>query len=354
MMSRIWNPCFIGLLILAPLVVSAEQPADKASTDTAIRRVLFGSCIKQDDPTPIFPVMSRTQPELLLFLGDNIYADTSDMDVMRAKYAKLASNDGFKALTSGAQVMATWDDHDYGVNDGGATYPQRVAAQQAFLDFWGEPADSPKRQRPGIYEAKRFGPPGKRLQVIMLDTRYFRSPLKTGPRQLGGPYVPDNDPEKTILGEAQWKWLEEQLRKPADLRVIASGMQVVAESAGQETWANLPHEQTRLFDLVQSTAAGGVIFVSGDRHWAEMSIANDGVAYPLLDATSSSFNQKHPRGTPTRNRFRAIKQTYHEENFGVINIDWDAADPTVTIEVRDLAGKAQLKKTLRLSELQPK
>ncbi len=160
--------------------------------------------------------------------------------------------------------------------------------------------------------------------------------------------------EKTILGEAQWEWLEEQLRSPADLRVIASGIQIVAEAVGQETWANLPHQQTRLFDLVQSTAAGGVIFVSGDRHWAEISMATDGVAYPLIDATSSSFNQKHPRGTPTRNRFRVVNQTFHEENFGVISIDWDAEDPIVAIEIRDLAGKTQLEKTIRLNALQPR
>lgn len=354
MLLRVWYPCLIGLFILGPLVALAEQPGDKASADTAITRVLFGSCIQQDDPTPIFPVMLQADPQLLLFLGDNIYADTADINVMRAKYSRLASNTGFKALISKCAVMATWDDHDYGLNDGGATYPKRDAAQQAFLDFWGVPADSPKRQQSGVYEAKIFGPPGKRLQVIMLDARYFRSPLKTGTRQLGGPYLPDDDIQKTILGETQWKWLAEQLRKPADLRVIASGVQVVAESAGQETWANMPHEQTRLFDLIKSTAASGVVFVSGDRHWAEISVASDGVAYPLFDATSSSFNQKHPRGTPTQNRFRAIKQTYHEENFGVISIDWDLLDPTVKIEVRDLAGKTQLGKTLQLSELRPK
>lgn len=351
---RVMNQYFIGLLMLGPLVALAEDPGVKTSTDLALTRVLFGSCIQQDRPTPIFPVMLRAQPQLLLFLGDNIYADTSDIDVMRSKYSELASNDSFKALISRCRVMATWDDHDYGLNDGGAAYPKRKAAQQAFLDFWGEPADSPKRQQAGVYEAKTFGPPGKQLQVIMLDTRYFRSPLKTGPHQAGGPYLPDDDLDKTILGEEQWKWLEEQLRTPADLRVIASGIQVVAEAAGQETWANLPHQRTRLFDLVRSSAASGVIFVSGDRHWAEMSVANAGVAYPLLDATSSSFNQKHPRGTPTRNRFRAIKQTYHEENFGVISIDWGVSDPKVTIEIRDLVGKTRLEKTLRLSELQPR
>ncbi|WP_372718976.1 alkaline phosphatase D family protein [Novipirellula sp.] len=347
-------PLFAILFMLIPIVASTAEPTDDSTSESVISRVVFGSCIRQDRPTPIFPIMLRAEPQLLLFLGDNIYADTSDINVMRAKYGVLAENKGFQALRSCCPVMATWDDHDYGLNDGGASYPERDAAQQAFLDFWGVSADSPKRQQAGVYDAKLFGPSGKRIQVIMLDTRYFRSPLKTGPRQVGGPYLRDEDPEKTMLGEAQWRWLEQQLRLPAEVRVIASGIQVVAEAAGQETWANLPHERQRLFDLVKSTDAGGVVIVSGDRHWAEVSVASDDVAYPLIDATSSSLNQKHPRGTPTRNQFRAVEQTYHEENFGVISIDWNAVDPEVTIDILDIAGKPQIKTSIRLSEFQPR
>ncbi|EMI21831.1 phosphodiesterase/alkaline phosphatase D [Rhodopirellula maiorica SM1] len=344
---------FATVFTLIPFVASSAEPAGDSVSESVISRVVFGSCIQQDRPTPIFPVMLSAKPELLLFLGDNIYADTADIDVMRAKYDLLAKNNGFQALMSACPVMATWDDHDYGLNDGGASYPERDAAQQAFLDFWGVPADSPRRRQAGVYEAKMFGPPGKRVQVIMLDTRYFRSPLRKGTRQVGGPYLPDDDPEKTMLGEAQWKWLEQQLRLPADVRVIASGIQVVAEAAGQETWSNLPHERKRLFQLIQSTSAGGAIIVSGDRHWAEVSVVSDDVAYPLIDATSSSFNQKHPRGTPTRNQFRVIEQTYHKENFGVISIDWNGVDPEVTIDIRDMTGTSQIKKAIRLSELQP-
>ncbi|GAA5504976.1 alkaline phosphatase D family protein [Novipirellula caenicola] len=352
MLRRLRIPLFATLFMLNPVVASTAEPLDDTSSESVISRVLFGSCIRQDRPTPIFSAMLKSEPQLLLFLGDNIYADTSDINVMRAKYNVLAENKEFQSLRSCGSVMATWDDHDYGLNDGGASYPERDAAQQVFLDFWEVPEDSPRRQQPGVYDAQIFGPPGKRVQVIMLDTRYFRSPLKTGPRQVGGPYLPDEDPEKTMLGETQWRWLERQLRLPAELRVIASGIQVVAEAAGQETWANLPHEQQRLFDLVKSTDAGGVVIVSGDRHWAEVSVASDDVAYPLIDATSSSLNQKHPRGTPTRNQFRDIPKTYHEENFGVISIDWNEVDPLVTIDILDMAGAPQIKKSIRLSELQ--
>ncbi len=144
MQLRVWNQCFLILIIFGPLVAIAEEQGGVSSNKTVLTRILFGSCIQQGRPTPIFPVMLQAQPQLLLFLGDNIYADTSDIDVMRAKYSELANNDGFKALMSVCPVMATWDDHDYGLNDGGASYPERDAAQQAFLDFWGEPADSLK------------------------------------------------------------------------------------------------------------------------------------------------------------------------------------------------------------------
>src|SRR5690606_36243460 len=136
--------------------------------------------------------------------GDNIYADTIDMDVMRAKYATLKANDSFARLLRTCPVLATWDDHDYGANDAGADYPKRVESQQIFLDFWGDPADSPRRQREGVYDASVFGPAGKRLQVILLDARYFRDRLQTGERRVGGPYVPADDERLTMLGEAQW------------------------------------------------------------------------------------------------------------------------------------------------------
>lgn len=328
--------------------IAAAEPRD----EQAVSRMLFGSCIKQDQPMPIFRTMLERDPQLLLFLGDNIYADTTDMAVMRAKYATLAANEDFHAIRAACPVLATWDDHDYGQNDGGADFPQRAEAEEVFLEFWQVPSDSPRRQRAGVYDARVFGPPGKRLQVILLDTRFFRSPLARGERRVGGPYIPDEDPDKTMLGDEQWQWLERQLRVPAEVRVIASSIQCVASDAGQETWSNLPHERERLFQLIEQTGAGGVLILSGDRHWAELSVADQGVAYPLYDLTSSSFNQKHPRGTPTENRFRLIDKTYHEENFGELSIDWEQPDPVISMEIRDQQGAIQIEKSIQLSELQ--
>ena len=132
---------------------------------------------------------------------------------------------------------------------------------------------------------------------------------------MGGSYVPQDDPHVTMLGEEQWSWLEQQLRVPAELRILASSIQCVAEASGQETWSNLPHERQRLFDLIERTRAEGVVIISGDRHWAELSVLKDPRRYPIYDLTSSSFNQLHV-GIPTPNKYRSIPKTYHRENFG--------------------------------------
>jgi alkaline phosphatase D len=338
--------CTIALL--SKQVIAAEP-----SSERPVSRILFGSCIKQDQPMPTLGTMLAHHPHLLIMLGDNIYADTQDMELMRAKYARLGANEQFQRLRAVCPVLATWDDHDYGVNDGGAEFPQRDAAQQVFLEFWQDPIDSPRRTRPGVYDSHVYGPAGQRLQVILLDTRYFRSPLQRGERREAGPYVPDDDPTKTMLGEAQWQWLEAQLRQPAEVRLIASSIQCAAEAVGQETWANLPRERERLFDLIGKTDANGVVLISGDRHWAELSAVREVVPYPLYDLTSSSLNQIHPRGTPSPNQNRALDQTYHQENFGVIDIDWAQADPILSLEIHALDDSVKLQKQLRLSELQP-
>lgn len=316
-----------------------------------VESVLFGSCIKQERPIPILHTILSRKPDVFIFLGDNIYADTEDMGVMSTKYSLLKAHREFQQLMKSTQVLATWDDHDYGVNDGGADYPRRVESQKLFLDFWNEPVESVRRKTPGIYDARVYGPEGKRLQIILLDTRYFRSPLKRGPKRVGGSWQPDRTVGKQMLGEAQWAWLETELRKPAEVRIIASSIQCVAQDAGQESWANLPLERTRLFNLIKSTKANGCLLISGDRHWSELSMTDEDTPYPMYDLTSSSFNQKHARGTPTENRFRISKTTWHQENFGVIGIDWNSPNPSVRMEIRDIENGLRLEKSVRLSEL---
>lgn len=336
--------------LLLPLLLAAAAPAE-----TPLRHIVFGSCLDKTE----HPMLDRTLTlpmDLFVYLGDNIYADTEDMNVMRAKYRALADSRFHRGLLQRAPVLATWDDHDFGANDGGADYPKRREAQREFLDWLQVPADSPLRRREGVYDARVFGPAGQSVQVLLLDTRYFRSPLKRVPKSqggVGGSAVPNEDPAATLLGEAQWRWLEEQLRQPARLRLIASSIQFAAAASGSESWANFPREQRRLIELIRSTQAEGVLFLSGDRHWCEFSTLTEKVPYPLHDLTASSMTQVHPRGTPTPNVHRSLPKTFHRPNVGTLDIDWQAADPELRLRIVDEAGAVQIEKTLRLGELRP-
>ena len=95
----------------------------------------------------------------------------------------------------------------------------------------------PRRTRDGLYHAQALTAGARRVQIIGLDLRWFRSPWQpTDERGAAGKerYLPDADPAKTMLGEAQWRWLDAQLRAPADVRLLISSIQCVVEGHGWE------------------------------------------------------------------------------------------------------------------------
>ena len=358
--------CFLNLFfILSLFSLSQFHLHTSFAEEQTLSRIAFGSCARQSSPQPIWEAIVAKQPQLFLMIGDNIYGDSADMEVLKSKYAELGAQPGFQKIKKTCPLLATWDDHDFGLNDGGADFAQRVESQQVFLDFFGVPADSPCRKRAGVYSAHLFGPAEQRVQVLLLDTRYFRTPLKEGFKVgekgdgVRGRYVPDDSPEATILGEEQWTWLAEQLRKPAKLRIIASSVQVLANEHGWERWGNFPRDRTRLFELLKKSKAGGVVFISGDRHLAEMSLDKKLAGYPVWDITSSSLNvpsgNKSGAGTRFANEInsRRVGLNYFETNFGLLEIDWEAAEPNLSMQICDESGDIVLQQQVKLSELLP-
>lgn len=349
------------LLAAAVWFVAAVAHAQPA-TDQPLTRIAFGSCADQDKPCPAWESIARLKPELLVLLGDTIYADLDKSkqvtpDLIRSKYDTLNRVAAFQGLRESARLMAVWDDHDYGKNDAGAEWELKDESQQILLDFLGVPKDSPRRTRKGVYHAEVFGPPGKRVQVILLDGRYHRSKLEKGkfdPRLRTTPYLPNTAPDATILGEEQWRWLAEQLKVPAELRLIGSGVQVLSEEHAFEKWMNFPKERERLFNLLRETKANGVIFLSGDRHLAELSVAVGAVSYPLYDVTSSGLNQATPSWrAPEKNKYRVAGMPFGH-NFGYIAIDWSSeTSPRVSLELRDEAGEVAVRHPIRLGLLTP-
>jgi alkaline phosphatase D len=339
----------VRLALLAFGLLSAVAQAD----EPPLRRIAFGSCLGQDGVQPIWRHVLAQKPDAFVFLGDNVYADTTDPVELRAAYAKLAAQPGYQALQKATRILATWDDHDYGANDAGADYPQKETSKQIFLDFFGVARDSPRRERDGVYHAEVFGPPGRRVQIILLDTRYNRSPLvwkeDEADRVDGGRYLRSTEPGATILGAKQWEWLEEQLRVPAQVRIIGSSIQVVDEDTTGETWANFPLERKRLFNLLWR--ATGSVFISGDRHFAELSMMDSEAGYPTYDLTSSSLNwSERMFRMPERNRHR-VAVLNRGDNFGLIEIDWERRDPLLRFKIIDEDGEVMIHHKVELSVL---
>lgn len=331
-------------------------PVNAADSDQPLSRIVFGSCAHQEKPLPIWKSVLAAKPELFLSLGDNIYADTDDMKVMKEKYDRAAAHPDYQQLKKACPILGIWDDHDYGKNDAGVEYAKKEESQQLFLDFFDVPKEAPLRRQKGIYQARIFGPAGKRVQVIMLDGRYFRSPMKRGKREPGmtyTPYIANTDPDATLLGAEQWKWLEEQLKQPAEIRLLVSGIQVVPEDHGFEKWMNFPNEREKLYALLKETKAAGVICLSGDRHLAELSMMERAVDYPLYDLTSSGLNQANKDWRPLEKNRHRVATMAHGDNFGVIAIDWTGTSPKISLQIRDVDGDVVIQQKLLLSDLQP-
>jgi alkaline phosphatase D len=341
------------------LVLLASGPALAQGAAPPLTRIAFGSCADEEKPQPIWDAVLAYRPELFLFLGDNVYGDVRNgrdvqepelIESLQQSYALAASVPGMARLRGTVPHLATWDDHDYGKNDAGADFAGRSDAQRLFLQFWDIPLSDERHRREGIYHAQTFGPAGQRVQVVMLDTRFFRSPLKpTDQRNAPGRerYLPDEDPTKTMLGEAQWAWLADRLREPAEVRLIVSSVQVLAEGHGWERWGNFPRERQRLYDLIRDTGAKGVVFLSGDRHIGGLYRETTGTPYPLVEITSSGINQVFAANRePGPNRMGAV---YGAANFGTADIDW--WEGTLTLSLRNEAGEPVRRHSLRLDEL---
>jgi len=338
-----------------------SAPLDETRTLT---RIVFASCAQQNGDQSIWDQIASERPDLTLYMGDNVYGDVSPdepaLPELKTAYMRLAQSEPFARARAAAPMLTVWDDHDYGLNDGGGDYALKEKSEALFDYVWAMHEDDPRRTRPGVYGSWIIGAEeGKRVQVIMLDTRFFRSPLvETDERGAHGKerYVPDDDPSKTILGDAQWKWLAEELQKPADLRLVVSSIQVIADGHGWESWRLFPHERARLYKTITGLGVNGVVFLSGDRHGAAL-YRKDGVNdYPLFEATSSSLNlpasiwRAESGETWMEEGPNRLGDMIYEANYGVIDIDWD--EGAVAVSIRSKDGDPYLSETINLRSLQ--
>ena len=317
-------------------------------------RLAFGSCGHQNKPLSILENVAELKPDYFIYLGDNIYADTRDMNVLRQKYMQLAENPSFQKLKAATKILATWDDHDYGEDDAGKYYPMKKESKQIFLEFFEEPKNSERFKHDGIYTSYMFKKKCKRIQLILLDNRTFRSNLRLFEKGMSKDtifhypiqYVPEENADSTLLGKDQWAWLETQLQVKADVRIIASSTQFGISYNGYEAWANFPKEREKMLDLIRKTKAKGVVFISGDVHYAELSKLENPGYYPIYDLTASGLTQSWHLAAPNSNR---LEGPVMENHFGML--DFDFRHKTIRLQIIDRDKNTRIDFPLKWNEL---
>jgi alkaline phosphatase D len=310
-----------------------------------LQRICFGSCAHQNKQQYLLAEIAKLKPDLMVYLGDNIYADTKNMRVMREKYGMLSCKKEFRQLVNATHIIATWDDHDFGKDDAGMEYPMKKESKAMFLEFWNEPKNSDRYKHDGVYTSYYYGDSAHRVQIILLDLRYFRTAM-LGPEDH---YQPNYDTTAAMMDSTEWAWLHGELLKPARIRIIGSSTEFASQQYGWETWGNFPLQQKKMFDMIKETRAAGVIFISGDVHYAELSMQKQPGLYPIYDMTSSGITQVELNARP--NQYR-IDKTINTRNFGMLDIDWSKPDPSILIRGFDYQAKERIIHSVKLSELQ--
>lgn len=315
------------------LIIGLSLIYTQAFSQDSINKIAFGSCGIQFGEQFIWNNVVDSDPDLWVWLGDNIYGDTEDMEVLRRKYQQLGDNQNYRYLKDNVPVVATWDDHDYGVNDGGKHYPKRKESQQVFLEFFEEPANSPRWKQEGIYTSYNYGVGENTVKLILLDARYHRD---------------DRDTDGDVLGEEQWKWLESEFRSSkAKVVLIGTGYQFVSDKHPFESWGHFPSERERMLKLIKDTGVKGVIFISGDRHFAEISkLEREDLPYSIHDFTSSGLT--HANNIMIEKNPHRLDR-FLRRNFGMIEFDWQ--NRSVSLQARKLSGKIAFQVQIPFAQL---
>ena len=282
----------------------------------------FGSCLHQDRSMAILNTIEKKELDLFMFIGDNVYGDQEDgeLDKLIRTYKQQYNN--LEDFLKNVSTEFIWDDHDFGLNDGGSNYRYKETAKELFLETWQIPENDPRRQRDGLYFDKMVKKNGLKIHLIFLDNRTFKSEWKlTDEFNKEGKerYVEDFNPEKTLLGKKQWSWLKDKLKVDSNIKIILSSLQILSLGHGWESWDKFPLERSKFFNLIDESNVSNFFILSGDRHRGGFYQFKTADNKNIYEFTSSSLNLPIPFNTEEEGPLR-IGSTYRKANFGVVRI----------------------------------
>ena len=379
-----------SLLLLLLLHIHPSASSTPHLPPPPITRLAFGSCNKQGSAQPLWEHVLAFDPQAWLWTGDSVYAKTHGWNVsaLEVAYAQQRRRAGYaQLLERGTVVDGVFDDHDLGMNDAGGGHPILAESRRCFLDFLGTPAGSPRRRRPGMYGARTLGggaasspqqplpplvlpppqqqPPQPQVKVLFLDVRSQRG-------EYAIPHLPESVPlsavfnallrmvswhsglssasREDMLGEEQWRWLEEELRggrggegngaegrgngDNASVHLLVSTVQVLTRNPFVESWLHFPRSKARLLRLLLKYRPSGLLLLSGDVHFAELTGGRGDEE--ALEVTSSGMTHSCSSAwygflcTLVMNAYHSHRvrpdATYSHLNYGEATFDWGTAE----------------------------
>jgi alkaline phosphatase D len=312
----------------------SSSPYNSIKDLARIDSICFGSCNQEDKPQPCWGPISRIDPDMFIWLGDNVYNDTKDVDVMISKYRQQANHPGYKQIVEQMPIIGTWDDHDFGENDSNSSYPMREESRQQFLNFMQEPEYSKRWDQDGVYTSYQIKSKFGKVKFILLDLRFNQTPQR--------------GENGDLLGENQWQWLEQELATTdADFNIIGSSISVLSASPPYtEDWDKFPTSYNRLFRLLDTYRPQGVLFIAGDKHFGGYFSRPAGPSgrryYEML---SSGLTRTVPKFyKPIARRLYGEHKTFTEINFGHIRFDWNRPNPALICDIRGRLGQLALRR----------
>ena len=255
----------------------------------------------------IYSNILEKDPDFMLWLGDNVYfrePDNSRTGVYH-RYSHDRALLELQPLLGSVHHYAIWDDHDYGPNNSDRSFIHKDITLQAFKDFWANPSYGVGNGE-GITTQFSWSD----VEFFLLDNRYFRSPQNR------------KHTYREILGKEQLQWLIDALSSSqATFKIIAIGGQVLNSEKVYENYVNWKEEHSELLNLIEKEKIDGVIFLSGDRHFSEVSKMSRFNSYPLYDFTVSPLTSGFcDICINESNKYRIKESAVFQRNFAIFSI----------------------------------
>jgi alkaline phosphatase D len=302
-------------------------PRPGASHDFSVG---FGSCPRFGDDRlqPIWSAVDSFEPDLFLWIGDNIYGDSLYPEILQEEYRRQRDVDALQPVLHNVSHLAVWDDHDYGLNNHNKSNPIKESALEIFKQYWANPSYG-LPDVPGVFFRYTYG----QVDFFFVDDRYYRDADSD----------PDS-PQKTMLGASQLSWLKTELEASTAIFkvLVAGGGWNNGKGVGEDSWASFQRERNEIFDFIRDREINGVIFLSGDTHVGELNVIpwSEKGGYDYYDFASSPLAQDMPDSWLERRPERRVRSVYFQgSNFGLVEFFFEPT-PQVRYRLIDTHGRS--------------